>query len=314
MVFFTVAPQFMTEYQLWILTIFCINIILVTSFRLITTMGGWSFTHTICMGVGGYTTALLTTKFLHLPFWLTLPLGGLAAALFALAISYPVLRTKGFYFFISTYAAGEAMRQVWIKFRNIFGGHWGIGRIVKPSLLGINFADPHVYYYLVLAFVALSLLIMYRFDKSRLGDTIKATSMSDSLCESMGINTRRYETIVFVMGSFFAGIAGVLYVHYTGIVTPHDFSGIYMFNVLTWAIVGGTGSFAGPVMGLSLMTGIAEIFRHYKQWVPLINGLFIVGILLFLPEGIQSLPQRIRRHIHRNSPLLGGGTQTVVRE
>lgn len=310
MVFFILCPLYMSEYRLWVLTIFCINVILVTSFRLMAITGNWCFAHVSFMGIGGYTTALLTTKYFHLSFWLSLPLGGLATALVALLISYPILRTRGFYFFMATFAAGVAIRQVWIRFIDIFGGHSGIGMIVPPSFAGISLADPVAYYYLVLAIVILSTLTIYLINRSRIGLIAKSIAMNESLCESAGINASRYLTLFFMISAFFAGIAGVLLVHYTGIANPGDFSNFYMFSVITWAIVGGLSSFAGPILGLSVMTAVAEVFRPFLAWVPLINGVFIVGIMLFLPNGLQSLPDLIRQRAHRHSPP-GEGIQII---
>ena len=99
-----VLPFLLPAYWQDVLVLFTINVILVMSYRLITTMGGWSFAHIAIMGLGAYTMALLTTKYYSLSFWITLPIGGLVSALFAVAISYPVLRTRKFYFFLSTFA------------------------------------------------------------------------------------------------------------------------------------------------------------------------------------------------------------------
>lgn len=285
-----VLPLALPPYQDTVLILFTINIILVVSFRLITTMGGWSFAHVVLMGVGAYTSALLTTELLHWSFWLTLPLGGLASALIAFVISFPCLRTKGFYFFISTFAAGEAIRQVWIRFKVPFGSFDGIGGIIHPNpIFGIDFIGLLPNYYLVLSITLLSVAIMYRLDKSRIGDTVKVIVLSEELSKSIGINTWGYKTMAFVVGSFFAGVTGVLFAHYVRFVSPMDFTGVYMFFVVICAIVGGTATFCGPIMGLVVVTLITEFLRDFLEWVPLFYGLFIIAILLFLPGGLESL-------------------------
>lgn len=298
-VFFIVAPVFLKAYPMSVLTLFCINIILVMSFRLLIIVGRWSFGHVALMSVGAYTSALLSSKLLSLPFWLTLPLGGLGAALIALVISYPCLRTKGFYFFLATFAAGEAIRQTYIRFGNPFGSFLGI-EVIRPNpILGISFLDPVSNYYLVLGFTALSGFLMYWLERSRIGDTARAIALSGDLVESIGVNTRAYQTAVFVIASFFAGIAGVLFAHYTGYINPDNFTGVYMFNVITWTIIGGTASFAGPIAGLIVVTAYTEALRGMLEWVPFINGVIIIVILMFFPGGLERIPTQILRAMRK---------------
>lgn len=292
MVFLILIPLLARGYWLHVLILLLIDVILVVSFRLVTTMGGWNFAHIAIMGVGGYTSALLTTTYLHWSFWLTLPLGGLVAALVALTISYPCLRTKGFYFFLSTFAAGEAMRQAWMRF-DFFGGRHGICPVIHPNpILGIDFVGAVPNYYLVLAVTLLSVFVLYRLDRSRIGATVKAINSDEELCESMGINTWGYKALVFVVAAFFAGIAGVLLTHYNGLVNPDGFTVAYCYKIITATIIGGAAGFVGPIIGLVVMTGLTEIFRDLLEWVPLIYGVFIIGVLMFLPGGLVTLPRR----------------------
>lgn len=294
--FFFVAPLFLGEYVLGILTKLCISAIIAISFRLVVTMGRWSFGHLGAMGVGAYTTALLTTKYFSLPFWLTLPIGGAAAMAFALIISYPCLRTRGFYFFLSTFAAAEATRQAYIVFPGIFGGNRGIAHIPPPTpILGISFSSPASKHWIILGFAILFGAIMYWLEKGRIGQTAKAIASSDSLMKSVGVNTYKYETIVLAIAFFFAGMAGVFHVHYYGFIHPFEFAPVHMFSVLTWAILGGTASFAGPLIGLAVVTAYSEALRDIAMWVPLIHGAIILTVLMVLPGGLESIPKRIQQ-------------------
>ncbi|MEW5725509.1 MAG: branched-chain amino acid ABC transporter permease, partial [Thermodesulfobacteriota bacterium] len=220
-----VLPFFLPLYWRDVLFLFVINVLVVMSYRLIITMGGWSFSHIAVMGLGGYTLAMLTTKHYHLSFWLAFPLGGIASALFAFIISFAVFRTKGFYFFLSTFAAGEALRQAFIQFRDVFGGLWGIPFIQRPApFFGFDFQNNSAFYYVILITTILSGFILYRLDQSRIGRTIKALAEDDALCESFGVNTWGYKAAAHVVGSFFAGIAGVLFAGFNGFVAPTDFT------------------------------------------------------------------------------------------
>src|SRR4030042_700774 len=108
------VPFFAGTYYIHIMTLLLINIILVSSFRLVTTTGGWNLSHVPLMGLGGYTSAILAKSF-GMPFWVTLPLAGLGVAAAGLVFSLPLRRIKGFAFFIASFAAGEALRLTWTR-------------------------------------------------------------------------------------------------------------------------------------------------------------------------------------------------------
>jgi len=291
-------PPFLSSYHIEIVSMLVINLVAVLSFRFIVTMGRWNFAHVQLLGLGGYTSAILVTRF-GWSFWLALPLGGLASALASLLISYPCLRTRGFYFFMSTYACGAAIVWSWVHFVNPFGGNSGILGIPRPEaisipgLLTINFDSRLVYCYLVL-FVALScLVIIYRLEKTKLGNVLKSIALNAPLAKSVGINTMRYETVGYVIGCFFAGIAGVLYVHNFGFSHPHDFGFNYAFYVLICPILGGLQTFGGSVAGTIVIAIITESLRGFREFTTLFYGIILVVLLLFLPGGLESLPKQI---------------------
>jgi branched-chain amino acid transport system permease protein len=291
-------PFSLREYYVDVLAMLLINVILVVSFRLITTTGGWSLAHIPLMGAGAYGTALMTRTF-GWPFWLTLPLAGLAAALIGLIMSYPLVRTKGFAFFIASFAAGEAMRLCWTRFRVPFGGVSGLTNIPAPEaiplpgLQAIDFSGAIPYYFLALVVTVLCLLIMYRLDKSRIGDTLKAIHSEESLAKSIGINIIKYKILAFVVASFFAGIAGVLLAHRLWAITPQQFGFANTLYLLVWVILGGYHTFAGPIIGVCVLTGLSQLLIPLAEWVPMVYGVILILTLLFLPEGLEGLPRRM---------------------
>jgi branched-chain amino acid transport system permease protein len=291
-------PFALREYYVDVVTMLLINVIVVVSFRLITTIGGWSLAHIPLMGAGAYATALMTGAF-GWPFWLTLPLAGLAAGLVGLAMSYPLVRTKGFAFFIASFAAGDAMRLCWMRFRVPFGGHRGLTNIPAPEaipipgLRTIDFSEAIPYYFLALVVTTLCLVVLYRLDKSRIGDTLKAINSQDSLAKSVGINITQYKILAFAIGSFFAGIAGVLLAHRLWAVEPQQFGFTTTLYLLVWVVFGGTGTFAGPIIGVTVLTVLSELLDPLAEWVPMIYGAILISTLLFLPEGLEGLPRRL---------------------
>ena len=291
--FLGIVPLVTPQYIHGVFTVLLINFILVASYRFVVNMGLWSFAHISLMGMGGYTAGLLVTR-AGWSFWGALPIVILTSSLIALIVSLPVLRTRAFYFFLSTFAAGQAIWWSWILFPQIFGAYAGIGLIPRPGPIGgISFGDSASYYYLVLVFTLLSLTILYRLEKSRIGATVSAIRSSEELSEAMGINSGRYRTIVFVVASAFAGLAGVLFSFYTGTATPSDYSINYGLNILIFVIIGGTGNFFGPIIGVSVLTAITEELRGFQQLIPLIYGSILIIIVLFQPGGLVAIPPRV---------------------
>ncbi|KJS43111.1 MAG: hypothetical protein VR71_11635 [Roseovarius sp. BRH_c41] len=286
-------PFVVDGYLLGVGVLFLINLLLVISYRTITSMGGWSFAHITMLAIGAYTMAILQTQF-GISFWLILPLSGIVAAIIALVIAWPVMRTRQFYFFLSTFAAGEAIRQCFIQFKGTFGGIEGIPFLSPPSkVLGLSFFDPVNFYFLVLIIVMICSGILYTFDRGRTGRTIVAMAENENLSLALGTNVWALKTLAFCVGSFFAGIAGALFAGYNGFVAPTDFSTGMMFMVIAALVIGGNRSFLGPIFGLVLLTVLDEFLRDLSQLVPLIYGMTIILTVLFLPQGLEGLVRRL---------------------
>lgn len=302
-VFLSVLPFTLKFHQQDFMIFLLINVLVVVSYRLVTLTGEWSLIHVVLMGVGGYTSALLS-KMIGLSFWLTMPMAGVITALIAFALSFPLFRMKGFYFLIGSFAAGEAMRLTWAYFTWPFGGPKGIKLIPSPEITlpgvgTIELFEPIPYYFLTLIVVSICLWVLYRLEHSRIGLTLHAVHWSDALAESVGVNTRRYRTLAFVVASFFVGLAGALFAHYLGTINPHQFGVGIMVFVLVWVIVGGTRTFAGPIIGVTVLSVLNEMFRGADELRPAIYGSILIASILFLPHGLESLPDKVRQFISR---------------
>lgn len=289
-----------SPYWMLVLTLMWVHIIVAESFRYIVTTGEYSFAHVPLMGMGGYASALLMMK-LGLSFWLALPLAVLATAIISFLIYYPCLRTTGTFFFFASFAFGEVMRLCWVRFRNPFGGVGGLSDIPRPDAIPIpglptvefTIVSHIPYYYLILVFMLFGLLIMYLLERSRLGAIAAAIKESKVLASFVGIRVWHYEMIIFVIASAFAALGGGLYAHYMTLLVPIEFYwglGIY---VCVWAVVGGTGHFAGPIVGTVIFGLVREFLRPFPQLVPLVYGLILAATLAFLPQGLISLPEKI---------------------
>ena len=292
-------PHGLSFSQQEILVFLTINILLVASYRLLTLTGEWSLGHVVIMGVGAYASALLVKRLgVYVP--VAMILGGVTAGLVAFLLSFPLFRMKGFYFLIGSFASAEIIRLLWKRFRDPFGGAKGLKRIdgmpdFSIGPLTADFFEPVVYYYFALIVVVICLWILWRIERSLVGLTFHAVHWQDMLAQASGVNVRKYRTMAFVLASGFAGLSGALLAHYIGTINPNSFDVEMMVFVLTWAIVGGTGTFYGPILGCIALTIINEVILRemgFEQARPLIYGAIMILSILFLPDGLESLVQR----------------------
>lgn len=305
-----VLPHGLSYSQREILVFLTINILVVSSYRLLTLTGEWSLGHIVMMGVGAYGSALYT-KELGVPVPISMILGALTAGIIAWGLSFPLFRMKGFYFLIGSFAAGEIIRLLWKRFRDPFGGPKGIKRIdplpdIDFGFVSIDFFDPVNYYYFALIIVILCLVILWRIEKSMIGLTFHAVHWKDKLAESTGVNVRAYRTLALVISATFAGLAGTLLAHYIGTVNPNVFDIEQMVFVLTWAIVGGTTTIYGPIIGCIILTALNEIVLReigLEQGRPLVYGLILIASVLFMPKGLEDVVKKvidlIKQHVFR---------------
>ena len=284
-----IFPFFARPYLVEVAMIYFIWIILAQSYRLIVTIHDWQLYHIVLYGVGAYASGMLA-KNLGVPVFVAIPLGGVMAALIGVLITLVLLRSTGWGFYIATYGLAELIRLTWLKFRNPFGGSTGIISIpYPPAVAGIDFGAAIPYYFFNLGVVLVILYMLYRLEKSQIGDAFKAISMDPELAASTGISIPRNRLLACAIGSFFAGIAGGLIVHRLGAVDPKLFNITTMLYLLIWVVVGGTNTFWGPIIGVSVMYTLFELSRPLIQLRPAFFGLSMVLVLLFMPGGLESL-------------------------
>lgn len=262
--------------------------------RLIMSTGQLTLGHAAYMAVGAYASTLLTMK-AGLSFWLAFPLAGMISSLIALLIGYPILRIKGVYFSIITFAFAEIIRLIIVHWPGVLGGYGGIPNIPPPQpIFSIRFTSRVPFYYLILAISLATYLFMVRIEKSRLGRIFSSIHESDTLAESIGINVMKYKMIAFCLGCFFAGLSGSFYAHYFNFTSPEFFTIWQSIYCLIFVIVGGVGSVFGPFLGSLFMTLVPEFLRGAKEYEPVVYAIILILIMFLLPGGLVTLPDRLR--------------------
>jgi branched-chain amino acid transport system permease protein len=301
--FLIIMPFWQRVYFTEVATLLFINIILTVSFYIIVQTGEWSLAHVVMMGVGAYSSALFTSR-LGIPVFASIPIAALVAAGIGRLISYPLVRMTGFGFFIGSFAAGEAIRLAWTRIRDPFGGVRGLINIPYPETISVagiavDFSRTTPYYLMTLGAMAACLFVMYRMDTSRLGDNFRAIHSDPNLAASMGIDVTSYRNTAFMIGSFFAGLAGALLVHRLGAVDPHGFSLTTMLYLLVWVVVGGTSNFISPIIGVCVMTAVFEGARGLAEWRPFLFGAILIAVLVFAPGGLGGLITKIQERFQQ---------------
>jgi len=272
-----------------------IYILLAASLNLINGYGGQlNLGLGVFSGMGGYIAALMAL-YLGAPWWLTLPAAGIASALTGLIVSIPCRKLWGAYLAIGTICIHYALNFVWIScWQDVLGGEQGLSGIPGFSILNFEFVSKLSQYYLVLAIVAICLVIMYRIIVSPFGKQFVAFREDETLSEMIGINTARQKVLCFTISAFFMGVAGALTVHTFQSCAPVTFSIMATIAVLTMIIVGGQGTFTGPIIGAIVYITLMEVLRPTREFTLVIYGVLLILFLVFLPGGLVHLWGTIR--------------------
>ncbi|MBV8850765.1 MAG: branched-chain amino acid ABC transporter permease [Methylobacteriaceae bacterium] len=294
-----ILPQLIgIDYYLHVAIVSLVFIILAVSLDLLVGYCGLlSLGHTAFFAFGAYAAALL---YLHLnaPLWITLFASGAFAALIAWFLGLLVLGVRGHRFVITTIVFAEIGRLIAYNWTDVTHGQVGLPGIRPPvfsipGLVEIDFASRAAYYYLALAITAVCVIAMWRIAHSPIGWRMVALRENERLTEASGIDTRRIATTAFVVSAFFAGVAGSLYAHYTGFVSPDLFYFTYTTTMLIMVFLGGKGTIVGPIVGAVLFTILPEALRVAADFRLMIFSAILLALVVFAPEGLAGLFNRL---------------------
>jgi branched-chain amino acid transport system permease protein len=280
-----------------------IFIIAASSLRTISLSGQISIAHAAFMGIGAYTSALLS-KFLGWTPWITILLGALMAMGVAALVGYPFSRLRALYFSMLSLFFGMGIVALLGVFDRYTGGTAGLVGI--PPLLGVSKVP---YYYFFLALTIACLFILYRFEHSRIGMTWTAISESHMIASSVGINEVKFRVFSLAVGCFFAGLAGASYAHYYTVMQIEKFGFLASMNLLLYMLLGGMRSFAGPIIGTIILVIFPEFIRELKSFVPVVLGVIMMVVVFLMPDGVAGLIEKGRDRIreHRSGKMVRNG-------
>ncbi|MGQ0684035.1 branched-chain amino acid ABC transporter permease [Bradyrhizobium sp.] len=312
--FTVIVPLSLHEYYLSIINLSLIAVVGALGLNILTGYTGQiSVGHAAFMSVGAYTAANLAVK-LGLPFWITLPAGGLMAALIGAIVGIPSLRIKGLYLAIATLAGQLIIEWIINHTPAISGGAQASIQVPRPSLFGHELRTQGQLYFFLLFFAGVAIVATLNLARSRIGRAFVAIRDQDIAAEIIGIDIYRYKLLSFAISSFYAGVCGVLYTYYLGIANYEQFQIVVSIDYLAMIIIGGLGSVLGSILGAVFVTMLPIVLRLTME--PLAGLFFSPGemssviastrlvlfgglIIFFLvmePEGLNRLWRNIRNY------------------
>jgi len=249
------------------------------------------------LGAGAYLTAILATRFqfgLGWDFWLVVILGILIGAVLAAIFGLLAVRATGVYFLMITLALGQCVWGLAYRWNSLTGGDNGINLRARPKF-GIDLSHDVTFFYVVFGFFAVSLLALYVLVRSPFGRSLTGIRERELRMQILGYNTWLHKYIAFIVAGGFGGLSGVLWAHTAGIVSPENVVLTTSVDALLMAVLGGTGTLVGGVIGTFIVTGLREYLSTLVPWWQYVLGAVYVLTILYLPNGLMGIPARIRR-------------------
>ncbi len=284
-------------------------------------LGEISLGHAAFYAVGAFTSVYLTVR-CGVNFFPASLAGACVAALSGILLALLTMRMTGIYLAVTTMGFLEVIRAVILNWKSVTGGPQGISNIGKPELFGFTFTLTNGgYYYLILAYVLLTLLVSYLVVKSKMGRAFQAIREDPLAAQFMGIDLYQYKIWNFALAAFFAGLAGGFYAHFLGYINNNTFTYEMSVSILCMVILGGMGTMKGAIIGAVILSPLSEILRSVtdamsnlpswlisnpERWRFVIYGVVLVLMMRFRPQGLlggrskapYQLPKGVKRGEH----------------
>ncbi|MGH2662685.1 MAG: branched-chain amino acid ABC transporter permease [Actinomycetota bacterium] len=291
------APVFLLESFLRTLSGVFMFATLALGWNIIGGFAGYpSFGNVVFFGLAGYTVAALMGK-LGWSFWPAMVVAAMLAMAFAVLIGMPILRLRGHYFAIATLGVAEGVREIVINVPAVTGGGAGITIPALGTEATTTYPGNIGFYYFFLALLAVALGVMWTVSRSRFGFALRAIRQDEEGAAAMGIDTTRAKITAFALSALLTGAAGALYAFQQVTIYPYRlFSVEITVLMVVMAVIGGTGTVLGPLIGAVALQFLSEFLRqNYLDWNLFIFGAIIVVGVIFLPRGLVSAARETRR-------------------
>jgi branched-chain amino acid transport system permease protein len=282
-----------------------VNAILGLSIYITLYTGMFSLANAGFMAIGAYTGVILTQHF-NLPLGIALIGAMLLAGIMAAPLGVPVLRLRDLYLAIATIGFGEIIRIILLNFDEVASKIAGHQVELTGGALGLKGIPKITETWQLILFLVILGYFFTRLHRSRFGRAMAAIRQDETVAASMGINTVYVKSVVFILSAMIAAAGGVFSAHLTRIISPTSYGFDRVVDILAFAVLGGTNSWAGAIVGAGVLTAVPEIARPLKQYNEIVSGIILLVVIIFLPGGIvnpqlwKSLRQRL---VSRVQPL-----------
>ena len=289
-----ILPLFAPTFYVYMLALIFVTALLAMSLNLVFGFGGmFQFHHAVFYGVGAYTVALMLTK-TSLPAWIAFVAGPIVSAIVGLLIGWFCVRLTRIYFGMLQIALGSLVWAIVFRWYDFTGGDDGIHGIPLPSVL----SSLNGSYYFALIITLICLIAMYLIINSPFGGTLQAIRDNPGRCAAVGVNVRRHQLIALAIATFFAGVAGVLFVTVEGSVFPDLLFWVLSLELCIMCLLGGWFTFIGPVLGAAIVVLLRTFVGIYTEYWTLILGAVLLLLVMFLPQGVMGyFQERFKRGI-----------------
>ena len=285
-----VAYVFVTGgYLIAVLHFAAIYVVFVTGLNIFMGYAGQvSFGHNAFAAVSGYTSAVLTATYGWEP--IAAAAVGLCGALAcALIVGYPTLRLRGHYLAMATLAIGLIVYEIAVQWQSMTQGYMGISGIPPLGIGRFTVTSDRALLVWLIGFAALSLLAAAGIRRSRLGRAFVAIAGSEDAARALGIDVARYKLVAFLISAFYAALAGSLFVHAVGFVSPEVYGLHMVVLAFTMLYVGGIGTIGGAALGALVVALLPETMRRFSEYQDLAYGAVLILILIYAPGGLAAL-------------------------
>ncbi|MCD8082155.1 MAG: branched-chain amino acid ABC transporter permease [Clostridiales bacterium] len=290
------AYMLQTRYLSMVLDFICIYTIAVTGLDLLFGYTGQvSFGQAGFYAIGAYTSALLS-KNMGIPAIVTIFLGAILAMIFGIIVAFPASRLVKHFLSLLTIAFGQ-MVYTFVNSNSMTGGPSGIGSIPKISIFGFTLSGYQRYFWLVLVLVIATIIMKNNIINSRIGRAFIAVRENPAAAAGMGINVAKYKIMAFAISAFLAGLAGALYTHLVGFISPDTFTKDQSNMFMTMLLFGGIATIVGPMIGATAILAMQELLQQFAAYQTLIYAVLILIVLFLLPNGTVGLYTNVRAAI-----------------
>jgi branched-chain amino acid transport system permease protein len=279
------APLATNDYTQYVLNLVLIYVIIGIGLNfLLGYAGQFAFAHAALMGIGAYTTALLSTR-LHISFWICLPLSGVVAAVIGAVGALPAIRMRRVYLALVTLSFAQLIVWVLTNWSSVTLGSDGVD-VHAPYFFGLRLHGDKMVFYVILPVTAVMYWLARHILESHIGRSFVAIRENEIVARCNGIDIARTKILVFALSAFYAGIGGALYALALGFIVPDSFALSQLVLHFSIVVLGGMLSLYGAVIGAVLLTTLPEVLRDLQALQEIIYGLVLMLVILVMPLGV----------------------------